>query len=161
MYDTDDTTAHEPTEKRSLRFATDLEADVLLTDWTALRVHRVISTRQRVNLRFEALQTAADGVDILEFEHRPSSCGFDVDGSVVKLASTSCRRRETGLWDLIRYARRLGHDEMGQPQSALEEPRLLGYSNPSTDDSNRSQCGFQRDAARPGRRDYRVRSNAV
>jgi len=42
MYDTDDTTAHEPTEKRSLRFATDLEADVLLTDWTALRVHRVI-----------------------------------------------------------------------------------------------------------------------
>jgi len=29
MYDTDDTTAHEPTEKRSLRFATDLEADVL------------------------------------------------------------------------------------------------------------------------------------
>jgi len=42
MYDTDDTTAHEPTEKRSLRFATDLEADVSLTDWTALRVHRVI-----------------------------------------------------------------------------------------------------------------------
>jgi len=30
MYDTDDTTAHEPTEKRSLRFATDLEADVRL-----------------------------------------------------------------------------------------------------------------------------------
>jgi len=65
MYDTDDTTAHEPTEKRSLRFATDLEADVLLTDWTALRVHRVIfDETERVNLRFEALQTAADGVDI-------------------------------------------------------------------------------------------------
>jgi len=166
MYDTDDTTAHEPTEKRSLRFATDLEADVSLTDWTALRVHRVIfdETESQFAL-LEALQTAADGVDILEFEHRLSSCGFDVDGSVVKLARRAVAGERRALWDLIRYARRLGHDEMGQPQSALEDAlaftRLLGYSNPSTDDSNRSQCGFQRDAARPGRRDYRVRSNAV
>ncbi|ELZ32325.1 hypothetical protein C472_15844, partial [Halorubrum tebenquichense DSM 14210] len=135
MYDTDDTTAHEPTEKRSLRFATDLEADVSLTDWTALRVHRVIfdETESQFAL-LEALQTAADGVDILEFEHRLSSCGFDVDGSVVKLARRAVAGERRALWDLIRYARRLGHDEMGQPQSALEDAlaftRLLGYSNP-------------------------------
>jgi len=142
---------------RSLRFATDLEADVSLTDWTALRVHRVIfdETESQFAL-LEALQTAADGVDILEFEHRLSSCGFDVDGSVVKLARRAVAGERRALWDLIRYARRLGHDEMGQPQSALEDAlaftRLLGYSNPQQTIAIGLNAAFQRrGATRPTR----------
>jgi len=166
MYDTDDTTAHEPTEKRSLRFATDLEADVLFyrLDRPSGSSSNLRRDRESIcaSRHYKQRRTVST---YLEFEHRLSSCGFDVDGSVVKLARRAVAGERRALWDLIRYARRLGHDEMGQPQSALEDAlaftRLLGYSNPSTDDSNRSQCGFQRDAARPGRRDYRVRSNAV
>jgi len=113
MYDTDDTTAHEPTEKRSLRFATDLGRTSRLQTGPPFRVHRVIfdETESQFAL-LEALQTAADGVDILEFEHRLSSCGFDVDGSVVKLARRAVAG-ETGsvgldsvcatVWDMMRW----------------------------------------------------------
>jgi len=46
-------------------------------------------------------------------------------------------------WDMMRW------DSHRAPlEDALAFTRLLGYSNPSTDDSNRSQCGFQRETRR-------------